>query len=121
MAGPVHKPAGQGKTVSGELRPAIRTPLPRSSRLHLRLPGGWERANFFSVFVAPTPILARFKRLYDRMFGFLKMRRGMFSGGTVATSYLTTSPANAELYGGLSCFGAIVAGVGIRLGNFTLG
>ncbi len=71
------------------------SPTPHGYRLQLILSSGWERANSFLVFVAPTPIIARFKRLYDWMFGFVKMRRCMFAWGTVATSYVTTSSAYA--------------------------
>ena len=69
------------------------------------------------VNVAPTPVLSRFKRGYDRMLGRAEVFRGVPVLGIVAAAHVPTRAAEAKMNPCISHCQTLFATVGVRPGR----
>jgi hypothetical protein len=68
-----------------------------------------ENLYFDLIDVTPAPILARFDRLHDGMFGPVKMLRGVFVFRRIAASHMAAFQAHSEVNPGVTHLQAFFA------------
>jgi hypothetical protein len=78
-----------------------------------------KNSRFEDQFVdeTPHPILTGFDRLHDGMFAGVKVFGGMFILGRIATAYVATFAAQAQMNPSVARFQTFFAALGVRL-NF---
>ena len=84
------------------MRPIIRQPLENN-------------VDFHRIDVAPLPVLARLKRLDDRVVGSVIVFGGMFVLRTVATAHMATGEAKAQMNPAISHLQALFTAGSFRL------
>jgi len=69
---------------------------------HQRTHGALVEFDFYFVDIAPAPILTGLERFHDRVFGLVKVFRGMFVLRRIAAAHVATFEAKSKMNPGVA-------------------